>query len=61
MDTLEAPRLPAAHHPSAESDTTAFCPPRMGRKQTRKKKKKPLDKGYDSSKDKYIPLDKRCD
>jgi len=32
MDTLEALRLPAAHHPSAESDTAAFCPPRMGRK-----------------------------
>jgi len=32
IDTLEAPRLPAAHHPSAESDTVAFCPPRMGRK-----------------------------
>jgi len=31
IDTLEAPRLPAAHHPS-ESDTAAFCPPRMGRK-----------------------------
>jgi len=29
---LGAPRLPAAHHPSAESDTAAFCPPRMGRK-----------------------------
>jgi hypothetical protein len=35
MDTLEAPRLPAAHHPSTESDTPAFCPPRMGRKLTR--------------------------
>jgi len=32
MDTLEASRLLAAHHPSAESDTAAFCPPRMGRK-----------------------------
>ncbi len=32
MDTLQAPRLPAAHHPCAESDTAAFCPPRMGRK-----------------------------
>ncbi len=32
VDTLEAPRLPAAYHPSAESDTAAFCPPRMGRK-----------------------------
>ncbi len=32
IDTLEAPRLPAAHHPSTESDTVAFCPPRMGRK-----------------------------
>jgi len=31
MDTLEAPRLPAAHHPLTESDTAAFCPPRMGR------------------------------
>ncbi len=30
MNTLEAPRLPAAHHPS--TDTAAFCPPRMGRK-----------------------------
>jgi len=29
MDTLEAPRLPAAHHPSAESDIAAFCPSRM--------------------------------
>ncbi len=28
----EAPTLPATHHPSAESDTAAFCPPRMGRK-----------------------------
>jgi len=32
INTLEAPRLPAAHHPSTESDTAAFCPPRMGRK-----------------------------
>jgi hypothetical protein len=28
MDTLEAPRLPAADHPSTESDTTAFYPQR---------------------------------
>jgi len=32
MNTLEAPRLLAAHHPSMESDTAAFCPPGMGRK-----------------------------
>ncbi len=32
INTLEAPRLPLAHHPSTESDTAAFCPPRMGRK-----------------------------
>jgi hypothetical protein len=32
INTLEAPRLPAAHHPSSTvSDTAAFCPPRMGR------------------------------
>jgi hypothetical protein len=56
IDTLEAPRLPAAHHPTTESDTGAFCRPRMGsfadqewegNKPRRKKKKKPLDKGYD--------------
>jgi hypothetical protein len=35
MDTLEAPRLPAAHHPSAESDTPAFSPPILGRKKIR--------------------------
>ncbi len=29
INTLEAPRLPAAHHPSTGSDTGAFCPPRM--------------------------------
>jgi hypothetical protein len=34
IDTLEAPRLPVAHHPSTESDTAIFCPPRMGRKLT---------------------------
>jgi hypothetical protein len=32
IDTLEVPRLPPAHNPSIESNTTAFCPPRMGRK-----------------------------
>jgi len=30
IDTLGAPRLLAAHHPSAESGTAAFCPSRMG-------------------------------
>jgi hypothetical protein len=32
IDTLEALRLAAAHHPSTESDTAPFCPLRMGRK-----------------------------
>jgi len=28
MDTLEAPRLSAAPHPFAKSDTAAFYPPK---------------------------------
>jgi hypothetical protein len=32
IHTLEAPRLPAAHHPSAKSNTATFYPPRTGRK-----------------------------
>jgi hypothetical protein len=32
IDTLEAPKLPLAHHPSTESDTATFCSPKMGRK-----------------------------
>ncbi len=29
MDTLEVLKLAVAHHPSAESDTAGFCPPRI--------------------------------
>jgi hypothetical protein len=32
INNLEASRLPIAQHHFTESDTAAFCPPRMGRK-----------------------------